>query len=427
MSTATNQSKTQAIHDREKYLRFEKIAEILTYLGALSAFFLSVLDFNLPIDKESLWKLLGFVFIFAVIWFRLIPKKYSGLVKLLIYYYVTIIFIWIGVHFTQGVSSLILFFFYLTVLSSAAALEFKYFLSIVITVALSLIIEGLFFSTSVSNELKFNLTVLHLWALITIALFGKAVFNVQKISQEVGESIQLKNAKQIDSVKNEFVFIISNKLRQPILSLLNYLKTGLVLAEKQLSPEMFDLLKKTNENARRLSDLVSDLSDLSKIESQRMNLNMQEVNLNQIIGSTLSDFSMTASEKNIRLNYEPNFEIVNVKVDPSRLHEILANLVDNAIKYSPVNTQVSIRFFSKNNFAQIEIEDKGFGIPEEAKQHLFEKFYRINRSSTEAKGTGLGLFVTKELVERQGGKIWFESQVGKGTIFYFTIPLAAKV
>ncbi len=423
MVAANQPVNTAFLQEKEKFYRFERIAEIFTYLGLVGALMLSLLSFSLPIDKLSLWKLFGFVFIFAFAWFRLIPKKYSGLAKILIYYYCTILFVWVGVHFTQGVGSLVLFFFYLTVLSAAASLEIKYFISIIVMVAAALIIEGIFFSTSFSPELRVNLTILHIWALIIIALFGKSVFNQEKIAQESGESSQLKTAKQIDAVKNEFVFIISNKLRQPILALLNYLKAALKAGEAQLSPDVFDLLKKTNDNAERLGSLVSDLSDLSRIESQKLKLSLQEVNLNQLIGATLSDFSMLAAEKNIKLIYQPNFDTITVSADPSRLHEILANLIDNAIKYSPTNTQVTVGFSKEEEIAQTFIRDSGFGIPEEAKVHLFEKFYRINRSSSEPKGTGLGLFVTKELVERQGGKIWFDSQVGRGTTFYFTLPL----
>jgi signal transduction histidine kinase len=169
---------------------------------------------------------------------------------------------------------------------------------------------------------------------------------------------------------------------------------------------------------------VNDLSDLSKIENQKLSLDLKPLELNELIGSTLSDFSMSASEKSVVLKYEPNEKKIIVIADSSRLHEILANLIDNAIKYSPKQTAVGISFGQTNGFAQIKISDQGFGIPQEAKAHLFEKFYRVNRSSSEPKGTGLGLFVTKELVERQGGKIWFESEVGKGTTFYFTLPLA---
>ncbi len=224
-------------------------------------------------------------------------------------------------------------------------------------------------------------------------------------------------------MKNEFVFVISNKLRQPILSLQNYLDTAFKAKDGTWAPDFAELLIKTRENSQRLARLVNDLTDLSRIENQKLSLDLQPIELNSLIGSTLSDFSMSATEKSVTLRYNPNTENLVVLADSSRLHEILANLVDNAIKYSPKNTTVEISFIKTDGFAQVNVSDQGYGIPDEAKQHLFEKFYRVNRSATEAKGTGLGLFVTKELVERQGGKIWFDSQVGKGTTFYFTLPL----
>ncbi len=412
-----------SLAEKEKYYRFERISELFTYLGLFGAVFLSFLPFDFPIDKRGLYALFGFVFVFCFIWFRLVPKKYTGLAKTLIYYYSTLVFVFIGVHFTQGVQSFAIFYFYLTVLGAGASLKVRYFFSIVLIISAMLLFEALFFGGSLKLSERLALAALHIWSLFIVALFAKSIFDEEIRAEAKEESTRHKAAKQIDAVKNEFVFVISNKLKQPILTLQNYLDSILKVKDQKWTPDFVELLNKTRENSQRLSSLVNDLSDLSRIESQKLRLEMKEVNLNQLIGSTLSDFSMTASEKNIVLTYEPNIETIRIKADSSRMHEILANLIDNAIKYSPSGKTVIVRFKKEGNFAQIEVKDSGYGVPEEAKPHLFEKFYRVNRSSSEPKGTGLGLFVTKELTERQGGKIWFESQVGKGTTFYFTLPL----
>lgn len=417
-----------SLAEKEKFYRFERISELFTYLGLFGAVFLSFLPFEFPIDKNALYILFGFVFVFCFSWFRLIPRKYTGLVKTLLYYYSILVFIFIGVHFTQGIQSFAIFYFYLIVLGAGAAVTIRYFFSIVLLVSAMLLAEAIIAILNHSLLLGESLTLaaLHVWALFIVALFAKSIFDEEIRAEAREESVKLKTAKQIDVIKNEFVFVISSKLKQPILTLQNYLDSILRIKNQQWTPDLLELLNKTRENSQRLSSLVNDLSDLSRIENQSLRLDVKEVNLNQLIGSTLSDFSMTASEKKIKLTYEPNAEAIIVKADSSRMHEILANLIDNAIKYSPTGTTITVRFQKEGGFAQIEVKDSGYGIPEEAKSHLFEKFYRVNRSSTEPKGTGLGLFVTKELIERQGGKIWFESQVGKGTTFYFTLPLYQK-
>ena len=412
-----------SLAEKEKYFRYERVSELFTYLGLFGAVFLSFLPFNFPIDKKALYLLFAFVFGFCFVWFRVLPKKYTGLIKTLTYYYSTIIFIYVGVHFTSGIQSFAIFYFYLTVLGAGAALRFRSFIAIVVTIAALLLFEALFFPNGIAFSQRLTLVSLHIWALLIIALFAKTVFDEEVRAEAKEESTKLHAAKQVDAVKNEFVFVISNKLKQPILTLQNYLDSIVQGKNPNWTTDFVDLINKTRENSQRLSHLVNDLSDLSRIESQKLSLELKEVNLNQIIGSTLSDFNMTASEKNIRLTYEPNFETINIFADPSRLHEIMANLIDNAIKYSPTGTSVIVRFRRDGDFAQVEVQDAGYGIPEEAKPHLFEKFYRVNRSSSELKGTGLGLFVTKELVERQGGSIGFTSQVGRGTTFSFKLPL----
>lgn len=410
-----------SLAEKEKYFRYEKISEIFTYLGILSGFILAQLRYTFPVEKRALYLLFGFVIVFAFVWFRLLPK-FVGFKKTFIYYFCSVIFVGVAIHYTNGIQSFAIFFFYLTVLGAAAAIPVRYFLIVVFTICGFIVGEAFLFS-SLSFFQSGSLAVIHIWGLFIIGLYGKVIFNEERLAKATEMSDRLKVAKQIDLVKNEFVFVISNKLRQPILSLQNYLDSAFKAKNQTWTPDFTELLTKTRENSQRLARLVNDLTDLSRIENQKLSLDLQPIELNGLIGSTLSDFSMSASEKSVALKYSPNQENVTVLADSSRLHEILANLVDNAIKYSPENTTIEISFTKTDGYAQISVSDHGYGIPDEAKQHLFEKFYRVNRSATEAKGTGLGLFVTKELVERQGGKIWFESQVGKGTTFYFTLPL----
>lgn len=411
-----------SLAEKEKYIRYEKITEIFTYLGILSGFLLTLLHYSFPVERKALYILFAFIFAFAFCWFRLLPKKFIGFTKTFVYYLCTVIFIAVAIHFTNGVQSFALFFFYLTILGAAASIPTRYFYVVLFSICVYIVLEAFIFS-HLSPLQYIGLALLHIWSLSLVGMYGKMIFDEERVAKSSEISDRLKVARQIDIVKNEFVFVISNKLRQPILTLQNYLDSAFKSKDGTWSSDLTDLLTKTRENSQRLTRLVGDLSDLSRIENKKLSLDLQPLELNSLIGSTLSDFSMGASEKEIDLKYEPSKEQVIVWADSSRLHEILANLIDNALKYSPKGTVVGISFVKKEGFAQVKVTDQGYGIPEEAKLHLFEKFYRVNRSSTESKGTGLGLFVTKELIERQSGKIWFESQVGKGTTFYFTLPL----
>jgi signal transduction histidine kinase len=423
MSSPAVNKELQEIHEKEKHLRFEKIAERSTYIITLGGFFALLLPFNFPVSRLVILLFLLLVLGASFVWFHLVPKKYVGPKKTLIYFFIAITFIFVGVHATGGVQSFAIFFFYFTLLRASAFTSLKNYIFLVLTVAILLLLESFVFS-SFSFSQKINWSLVNLWALALLTVFSRYLFDQEKQVEESQESLGLKTAKQIDMVKNEFVFVVSKKLKEPILVLDNYLTMALKGIDQRWSEEMKDFLKKASQNTKRLSNLVSDLSDLSRIENQNLRLEIQKVSINEAVGSILSDFNIRAADKKITLNYQPSGQEIFIKADQSRLHEILANLVDNAIKYSRELSVVMISFSADNSFAQVNITDNGLGIPEEAKAHLFEKFYRVNREGNSPKGTGLGLFITKELIERQGGKIWFESQVNKGTNFHFTIPLA---
>src|SRR3972149_2834331 len=415
-------SELQEAQEREKHLRFEKVAEKSTYLVIFGGLLLTFLPLSFPIQRGSLYILFTLALLVAFFWFRLLPQSFISPLKSFHYFLFSVSFIYLGVHFTNGIQSFVVFIFYLSVLRAAAFINLVGFVAIVLLITTLLLIEAYFFNTYLSLDQRLSLWALHAWALAVIAIFGRYIFDKEQKAESLEESAKLKTAKQIDAVKNEFVFLISKKLKKPLLLLESYLATALKSVDQNWSKELSDFLSKASENSQRLANLVNDLSALSSVESQKLSLEKKPVDLNQVVGSTLSDFNMRAAEKNITLSYQPTGDKVLVLADQSRLHEILANLVDNAIKYSPNSAVIQVSFGHDGKIAQVNIKDNGLGIPDEAKNHLFEKFYRVNRSNSEPKGTGLGLFVTKELVERQGGKVWFEGKVNEGTNFHFTLP-----
>ncbi len=411
--------------EREKQIRFEKLSEIFSYLAVGGGTLLSFLPYQFEIARTQLYISLAIITLLIVAWFRFIPSRYSGLNKNFIYAIMSILFVTLAAHFTRGVQSVTIYLYYLTVLGVAANMRLRDLLIVTSLATYFIFFEALLGMRDPELGMRsLSVAVLRIWGLVLTAGFGRLVFQEEIVARTKHEQAQIKKFEAVDEVKNEFVYIISSKLREPIAALQEHLnsaaKTG-----KKMESDLKDLLKKTKENSDRLQSLVEDLSDLSKIETGKLSLELKEVDIGQVIGATMSDFTFPAHEKNTSLVYEPPGEPIMVWADSGRLHEIIANLVDNAIKYSFPKKEIRVSCDIKDNLAVVKVADQGFGIPQESQDHLFEKFYRVDRPDrAQPKGTGLGLFITKQLIERQGGKIWFESKVDQGTTFIFSLPLA---
>jgi len=411
--------------EREKQLRFEKLSETFSYFVIGGGIVLSFLPYEFQIERAQLYVSTAFISVLVVAWFRLLPRRYSGLNKNFAYSVMAIFFVTVAVHFTRGVESVTLFLYYLVVLGVAASMRLRHIIIVSSLAAYFIGLESILgISDSELGLRSLSVGALRIWGLLLTAAFGRLVFQQETEAKAKHEQAKIEQVQALDSVKNEFVFIVSNKLREPIAALQQYLKASSSFGDK-IEASLKDLLQKTKENSDRLEALVEDLSDLSKIESGKLRLDLKKIDVGQVIGATMSDFTLAAHEKNIKLVYDPAAEPIVTIADSGRVHEIIANLVDNAIKYSFPGKEIHVSSVKKDKTALIKITDQGFGVPEEAKKHLFEKFYRVDRPDrAQPKGTGLGLFITKQLVERQGGKVWFESEIEKGTTFIFTLPLA---
>ena len=184
-------------------------------------------------------------------------------------------------------------------------------------------------------------------------------------------------------------------------------------------------LKTVQDSSRRLSSLIDDLLDISRIESGILVLNLKEVDVSQVMDDALKAIEDQINEKQIHvaLNIQPNPP--KVRADRLRFSQIVSNLLSNACKYSPAGSITTITVAVKVGAVQIDISDTGIGILEGDRSRLFSKFFRADNSSTrEVSGTGLGLFIAKHLVEAQGGQITVESEEGEGSTFSFTLPIA---
>ncbi len=225
-------------------------------------------------------------------------------------------------------------------------------------------------------------------------------------------------------MKSEFINIISHQLRSP---LTNIKWTFELLTSKEMevpSGKVEEYLNNVKENIARMVELIDDLLIVSKIEQGTFPVLKKEISLENLIKELVSRYKVFAEASHIELNFYPQKNLSEVFTDPSLLKLVVENLIDNAIRYTKGKGKVEIGLERREKDLFFKIKDLGVGIPKKEQRYIFQKFFRAENILKErTRGSGLGLYVCKSIIEKLGGKIWFESKEGKGTTFYFTLPI----
>jgi two-component system, OmpR family, phosphate regulon sensor histidine kinase PhoR len=231
----------------------------------------------------------------------------------------------------------------------------------------------------------------------------------------------LTRLKQLENTRQEFVANVSHELRTPLSLIKGFVETLLEGAKDD--PELATRFLRTIEkHTDRLTYLIEDLLTISKLESGQIVMNLHEVGLREEAGRVIDDLQSRAAGKNINLqNQVP--EDLKARADSDRLQQVLFNLVENAIKYGRAEGQVAIGGkLNSSGKAELWVQDDGPGIPTDAMERVFERFYRVDRArSRETGGTGLGLSIVKHIVQAHGGEVWVKSELGHGATFFFTL------
>lgn len=276
----------------------------------------------------------------------------------------------------------------------------------------------------------------------------------QTIAQQV--SLPLKNAtlyqeiietnkklERLEKLKSEFISIVSHELRTPLTSIKNSLDILLSGKCGEVTQAGEKFLTMAKRNVTRLSGIINDLLDISKIEAGKMDFHFKPVQLNMVIDYVKSALSGLAKEKSLEVSVEEFGILPEVTADAQRLEQVLTNLLSNAIKFTPEGKQIRIKSellnaedlkyppcFEdamknlKGNYIVVSVEDEGIGIAENELLHAFDKFAQIENSlSRKVGGSGLGLPIAKQLIEAHKGAIWCESVLNKGSKFYFALPV----
>jgi len=230
---------------------------------------------------------------------------------------------------------------------------------------------------------------------------------------------------RVDQMKSEFVSLVSHELRTPLTSIKGYIDMILTGNAGEITEEQRDYLAIVSNNTDRLIVMVNDLLDISRIEAGRIQLNLRTLRLQDIIYAVTVSLKKQIAEKGLTLNLDIPSEPIMVVADANYTNQVITNLLSNAYKYSQKGATISVRASIMDGRARVDVKDTGIGLSTGDKEKIFDKFYRADNSITRrVGGSGLGLSVSKALVEMQGGSIWVESDLGKGSIFSFTVPLA---
>jgi two-component system phosphate regulon sensor histidine kinase PhoR len=233
----------------------------------------------------------------------------------------------------------------------------------------------------------------------------------------------LTRLKQLERTREDFVANVSHELRTPLSLIKGYVET--LLDGARNDPAIAErFLKIIERNAERLDLLIQDLLTISALESGRMKLDLQPVELRPLVEKIFTDLNAKAVNKKVRLINE--LPELTASADANRLDQVFANLVDNAIKYGRTEGTVTVGGKKlPDGKLEIFVSDDGPGIPAEALDRVFERFYRVDKArSRDQGGTGLGLSIVKHIAQAHGGEVWARSELGKGATFFFTLPTA---
>jgi len=250
-----------------------------------------------------------------------------------------------------------------------------------------------------------------------------AVQNARLYQQQVKTA---EEARKLDRLKNEFLASMSHELRTPLNSIIGYAEVMLDGVDGELPDEAMEDVQAIYDSGKHLLSMINDILDLAKIEAERLELDRTALPLAVVVEEVQRATAILVKDKPVEIKVELPADLPTIYADHVRLRQILNNLVSNAVKFTSEGyVRITAQHVPDERVVTVSVEDTGIGIAPEHIEVIFERFRQVDGSSSRrAGGTGLGLNITKRLVEMHGGRIWVESELGKGSRFSFTMPVA---
>jgi len=246
--------------------------------------------------------------------------------------------------------------------------------------------------------------------------------SLEEVNRELGAAnTQLR---ELNHLKSAFVSIVSHELRTPMTSIKGYVENMLEGLTGELGEKQRYYLTRVKHNTERLTRMIGDLLDLSRIEAGRVELKLAPVPMLDLVADVVESFQTIAREKSLTVQASSQNSLPKIEGDRDKLHQVLTNLIQNAVKFTPKGGKVWLETRVRDDgLVECCVADTGCGIPLDEIDKVFDKFFRGESVPADARGAGLGLAITKTLVELHGGRIWVESTPGEGSRFFFTLPI----
>jgi PAS domain S-box-containing protein len=232
--------------------------------------------------------------------------------------------------------------------------------------------------------------------------------------------IDITERKKLEERKDEFISIASHELKTPLTSIKGYMQILERMNAVKSDGKDTPIIQKVQTHVTRLDRLISELLDVVKIQADKLEFNFEEIDLSSIVNNAISMFHEHPTHK---ILYEKQFNL-KIRGDLFRLEQVITNLINNAVKYSPLADVIIIKQILRDKDIVISIQDYGIGINKTDLKNLFQRFYRVATSANLFPGLGIGLFISKEIIKRHSGKIWLKSVYGKGSTFYISLPIS---
>jgi PAS domain S-box-containing protein len=239
----------------------------------------------------------------------------------------------------------------------------------------------------------------------------------------VEKETALLRSQLLDERKTNFLTIASHELKTPLTSIKGYTQLAYNMAKNDKDSKIRPFLIKIDEQTNKLSHLVNELMDLSKIDTGKLSINKQPVEFDKFLKETIDSLRQGIKQHPIIV---ASSAVVRIEIDASRIEQVINNLVSNAEKYSESGSAIEISSYTRQGFLILQVSDKGIGLAEENFELIFDRFFRVKEITNHINGFGIGLFICSEIIKQHNGHIWVESKLGEGSTFSFSLPLSDK-